>query len=126
MGKQMTIKAYTEEQQARISTLFDCIEHRTVPMAVVDYLGKQYQVLGSNELKFAYVTEETELSERFGVRDLRHVAIYGLTVVRKNRSALSREYVEKIGYDPFEDDPSITPEEVQRTLEEYDAEVSAA
>lgn len=39
------------------------------------------------------------------------------------REILAAEYVRKIGYNPFEDDPTITADEVQQTLEEYDAEV---
>jgi len=112
---------YTDPQQQCINRLFDIIEHDAVPMAVVDHLGKVYQRADGRVVP---VTEKTELSERFGVRDLRHVVIYGLTVVRKNRSALSREYVEKIGYDPFDDCPDIAPEEVEKTLREYDLEVA--
>ena len=35
------------------------------------------------------------------------------------RDALAKEYVSKIGYDPFEDDPTITVAEVRQTLAEY-------
>lgn len=41
-----------------------------------------------------------------------------------DRAALAAAYVEKIGYDPFEDDPTIDEEEVRQTLIEYD-EVAA-
>lgn len=37
-----------------------------------------------------------------------------------DRAALGREYLEKIGYDPFEDDPTISTETVRQTLAEYD------
>lgn len=40
-----------------------------------------------------------------------------------DRARLAEAYIEKIGYDPFEDDPSIDPETVRQTLAEYDAEV---
>lgn len=43
-----------------------------------------------------------------------------------DKQQLAAEYVEKIGYDPFEDDPTLTAEEVAQTLREYDAEVAAA
>jgi hypothetical protein len=42
-----------------------------------------------------------------------------------DRAALGREYLEKIGYDPFEDDPAISTETVRQTLAEYD-EIAAA
>jgi len=38
------------------------------------------------------------------------------------REQLAAEYVELIGYDPFEDDPEITEEEVAQTLAEYKIE----
>ena len=40
---------------------------------------------------------------------------------RADRAALAAAYIEKIGYDPFTDDPTIDPETVRRTLAEYDA-----
>lgn len=40
------------------------------------------------------------------------------------RSWLAREYTDKIGYDPFADDPTIDPETVRQTLAEYDAEAA--
>lgn len=36
------------------------------------------------------------------------------------REELAAAYLEKIGYNPFEDDPSITAEEVRKILSEYD------
>ncbi len=42
------------------------------------------------------------------------------------RRILAAEYVAKIGYDPFEDDPTTSAEEVANTLREYDDEVAAA
>lgn len=41
------------------------------------------------------------------------------------RAALTTAYIEKIGYDPFADDPTINPEAVRRTLAEWDAAASA-
>ena len=109
------------EQQAKIDLLYDTIKDYVCPMAVVDYLGTQRQEFGSHDLKFVNVTEDD--SQRFGVIDLRNVYIYNLTVVRSNKSALAKQYVAKIGYNPFEDDPTITAEEVEQTLKEYDEEV---
>lgn len=77
--------AYTPEQHRQINTLLSTIKNRTVPMAVVDYLGKQKQDFGSNELRFVTITEDDP--ERFGVRDLRHVEIYRLKVVVLNEAA---------------------------------------
>lgn len=37
----------------------------------------------------------------------------------KERETLAAEYVELIGYDPFEDDPTITATEVRETLRGY-------
>lgn len=39
------------------------------------------------------------------------------------KELLRQEYINKIGYDPFEDDPSLTTAEVEQTLREYDDEV---
>jgi hypothetical protein len=38
----------------------------------------------------------------------------------KTRAELSAEYIEKIGYDPFEDDPTISEAEVASILSEHD------
>lgn len=38
------------------------------------------------------------------------------------KAKLSKEYQEKIGYCPFEDDPDVTVEEVRRILREHDEE----
>ena len=70
---------YRPDQIARIDHLLEGIEYHPVKMAVVDYLGTR----DADGL----VTERTELTRRFGTRDLRHVAIYDLTVVRMNRAA---------------------------------------
>ena len=40
------------------------------------------------------------------------------------RSALAAEYVARIGYNPFEDNPAETIESVNQTLSEYVAEVA--
>lgn len=45
----------------------------------------------------------------------------GFCAADADRAALAAAYVEKIGYDPFEDDPTIDPEVVRRTLAEYEA-----
>lgn len=37
-------------------------------------------------------------------------------------AALAAEYLERVGYDPFMDDPTITPDEVRQTLREIDEE----
>lgn len=41
---------------------------------------------------------------------------------KAERRLLAKEYEELVGYDPFEDDPSVTEEEVARTIEEYKEE----
>ncbi len=40
------------------------------------------------------------------------------------KEALAAEYVRLIGYDPFQDDPSTTVEEVQQILAEFKAELA--
>jgi RNase H-fold protein (predicted Holliday junction resolvase) len=45
-------------------------------------------------------------------------------VYDSRKARLAAEYVEKIGYDPFVDDPSLTVEEVTQTLKEYDVEAA--
>lgn len=40
------------------------------------------------------------------------------------KESLAAEYVTKIGYDPFTDDPSATLSTVAQLLREYDAEVA--
>ena len=70
---------YTGHQRARIDHLLETIEHNPVSMAVVDYLWRRDAD--------GVVTETTSLDRRFGTRDLRHVAIYDLTVVRLNKRA---------------------------------------
>lgn len=79
---------FTEDQQKKIDILADTVEHYSVPMAVVDYLGRQKQAFGSHDLKFVEVTEDDP--ERFGVRDLRHVAIYNLEVVSFNAAGRAK------------------------------------
>ena len=41
-------------------------------------------------------------------------------IQRADRAALAAEYLAKIGYDPFEDDPTIDPDIVRHTLKEHD------
>ncbi len=43
---------------------------------------------------------------------------------KRRRDALGAEYVELIGYNPFEDDPTISTGEVAEILREYKAEYS--
>ncbi len=38
----------------------------------------------------------------------------------KTRQQLSAEYLDRIGYDPFVDDPDILLDKVEQTLAEYD------
>lgn len=42
------------------------------------------------------------------------------------RADLGRLYEETVGYDPFDDDPTINPDEVARTLREYLDEVEGS
>lgn len=65
--------AWTAEmREEAVARQLALIEGRDVPMAVVDY-GLGWRRTGA--------------SSRFGVRDLRHVAMYGLTVVVLNAAA---------------------------------------
>lgn len=41
---------------------------------------------------------------------------------KRRRDALGAEYVELIGYNPFEDDPTISTDEVADILREFKAE----
>lgn len=75
----MTQTTYTADQTARIERLSCMIEDSTCPMAVVDYLGR---VDGDGR-----VTLKSDPRRRFGTRDMRHVAIYGLKVVALNPAA---------------------------------------
>lgn len=43
----------------------------------------------------------------------------------RTKEELAAEYLDKIGYDPFEDDPTIDPAEVEQILREHD-EIEAA
>lgn len=70
---------YSGHEMARINRLLETIEHNPVSMAVVDYRGKR-DADGP-------VTYQSSLDRRFGTRDLRHVDIYDLTVVRLNARA---------------------------------------
>lgn len=42
----------------------------------------------------------------------------------QDRAQLAAEYVDRIGYDPFEDDPTISIGDVRQTLREYHEEAS--
>lgn len=76
-------ETYRPDQQAHIASLLEGVEYHPVKMAVVDYLGMRDAD--------GQVTPTTGLDRRFGTRDLRHVAIYGLAVVCLNRSARNHE-----------------------------------
>jgi hypothetical protein len=43
----------------------------------------------------------------------------------ETKAALAAEYLDLIGYDPFEDDPEITVEEVAANLADYKVAVAA-
>lgn len=47
----------------------------------------------------------------------------GLTL--ETRKTLAARYVDQIGYDPFEDDPSLTAAQVAQILAEFAEEVAA-
>lgn len=68
---------YTTAQTARIDQLAGLIASSPIPQAVVDYAGRVDGdgMIGENS------------SRRFGTRDLRHVEIYRLAVVRFNPAA---------------------------------------
>ncbi|UUV44848.1 hypothetical protein RCRUDOLPH_81 [Rhodobacter phage RcRudolph] len=74
---------YRPDQLAHIASLLEGIEYHPVKLAVVDYLGMR----DADGL----VTATTGLDRRFGTRDLRHVSIYGLTVVCLNRTGRTHE-----------------------------------
>lgn len=74
---------YRPDQQAHIASQLEMIEYLPVKMAVVDYLNTR----DGDGL----VTATSDLSRRFGTRDLRHVAIYDLTVVCLNRTARNHQ-----------------------------------
>lgn len=63
----------------RIETLAAQISTSPIPMAVVDYAGR---VDGDG-----LITEASPDRRRYGTRDLRHVAIYGLKALRFNQAA---------------------------------------
>lgn len=98
---------YTPEQEAYIKVLKDTIEGFKIPMAVVDYKGKMIQTFDptvkANSMGMVEVTDDNVIpSERFGVRDLRHVNIYSLTVVSFN--PVAQKQVDKdLGDDPMGD-----------------------
>lgn len=62
-----------------VETLAAQIAATPVAMAVVDYAGRR----DADGL----VTESSPDRRRYGTRDLRHVAIYGLKVIRTNPAA---------------------------------------
>jgi len=42
-----------------------------------------------------------------------------LATLADEKTALRAEYIDLIGYDPFEDDPSTTVDDVRETLADY-------
>jgi hypothetical protein len=68
---------YTATQTARIERLADLIDASPIAQAVVDYAGK----------RDADGLIRNGSPRQFGTRDLRHVELYGLTVVRLNPAA---------------------------------------
>ena len=45
--------------------------------------------------------------------------------INMTRAQLAAAYVEKVGYDPFQDEPQTTEAEIAQTLLEWDAECAA-
>jgi hypothetical protein len=68
---------YTTAQTDRIEFLASTIAASPIPMAVCDYAGR---FDGDGKIT-------ADSPRRFGTRDLRHVAIYKLDVVRFNPAA---------------------------------------
>lgn len=68
-----------EEAKAYIADLYKGIECRDVPMAVVDYLGRRDAD--------GWVKPSTCLRRRYGTRDMGHVRLYDLKVVKLNPKA---------------------------------------
>lgn len=44
----------------------------------------------------------------------------------ERRSRLAAAYIEQIGYDPFEGDPTISPDEVEQALRDHALEIAKA
>ena len=77
------------EKAAYVEDLFRTIETSSCPMAVVDYLGRRDAD--------GWVKPDTCLRRRYGVRDMRHVAIYKLAVVKRNHAAWALEGDDPLG-----------------------------
>lgn len=71
----------TTDAAAYVAALAETIRGRSVPMAVVDDAGR-YDGLGA-------ITADDQPQRRFGVRDMRHVALYRLMPVAYNPAAQS-------------------------------------
>ena len=71
--------------EAYVADLYKTIECRETPMAVVDYLGRRDAD--------GWVKPSTCLRRRYGVRDMGHVRLYNLKVVKLNPAAALREKV---------------------------------
>jgi hypothetical protein len=72
------------EKAAYVADLYKSIECSETPMAVVDYLGRRDAD--------GWVKPTTCLRRRYGVRDMRHVKLYNLEVVKLNpKAALNQE-----------------------------------
>lgn len=80
----MTGTTYTPQQLARIDHLAGLDAGKSIPLAIVDYLGRR----DADGL----VTEASCMDRRFGSRDMRHVAIYDLRVVRLNPAAVAKGF----------------------------------
>jgi hypothetical protein len=63
---------------------------------------------------------ELRLDAGQSLDDLKASLRRAIGVVEDEKKALADAYVERIGYDPFEDDPNITVAEVAHTLAEHD------
>jgi hypothetical protein len=85
-------------------------------------LAIRYLMRDGTETTFYAPTEERKTEW------LTKLAVQGRTVLDAGydrRAFLAAEYVNVIGYDPFEDDPTISEDEVASTLLGWEAEVAA-
>lgn len=70
---------------SQIEALHSQIDSKAVPMAVVDYMG--FYVPDACEV----IDEESLPIHRFGIRDMRHVSIYGFAAVKLNKAAIEAQ-----------------------------------
>lgn len=71
--------AYRPKEWDEIERLFDTIKDDPIPAAVVDYLGRLEQ-----DDDGILVQVQHNNPRRFGIRDMRNVEIYQLTIIKKN------------------------------------------